>query len=47
MGEVKLIPEKSSRPHMNGENKEIATCLHISHCGSFVIVGYSTGYVDR
>ncbi|XP_014470941.1 PREDICTED: WD repeat-containing protein 36 [Dinoponera quadriceps] len=42
MGELKL------RPHgFKDISKVKATCLYVTKCGNFVVIGYSTGHVDR
>lgn len=50
MGTLKLTPERLKRK--NNESliklaKVTATCLALTHCGNFVVVGYSSGHVDR
>lgn len=42
MGEHKLLPKRFKDDH-----NATATCLCITRCGNFVIIGYSTGHVDR
>lgn len=46
MGELKLIPEK-----FKGSNRTnyraVASCLNMTHCGNFVVIGYSSGDVER
>lgn len=45
MGDHKLLPERWS----NGREKFTvsATSVHVTQCGNFVVVGYSSGHVDR
>lgn len=46
MGDLKLLSEKFK----NGKRKDFktfATCLNMTHCGNFVIIGYSNGDVER
>lgn len=43
MGDLKLLPERFQKKKID----VIATCLCLSRCGNFVIVGYSTGHIDR
>lgn len=47
MGDLKLLPERFQKKKIDINIEVVATCLTISHCGNFVIVGYSTGHVDR
>lgn len=47
MGELKLIPERFQKKNKDLDVEVSATCVSITHCGNFVIVGYSTGHVDR
>ncbi|XP_063909551.1 WD repeat-containing protein 36 [Zophobas morio] len=49
MGELKLLPERFQKKkiNVNGFQDVAATCLHLTHCGNFVLVGYNTGHVDR
>lgn len=42
MGELKLKPNRD-----NKKETIFASSIFISHCGHFVTVGYSDGYVDR
>ncbi|XP_015522612.1 WD repeat-containing protein 36 [Neodiprion lecontei] len=42
MGELKLLPDRFKH-----NPSATATSLCITHCGNFVIIGYSTGHVDR
>jgi U3 small nucleolar RNA-associated protein 21 len=47
MGELKLLPERfdPKKSHLNVN--AVATCLCITSCGNFVIIGYSSGHVDK
>lgn len=47
MGELKLLPERFQRKKRDLNAHIAATCLCLTHCGNFVIIGYSTGDVDR
>lgn len=47
MGELKLVPERFQKKNIDVNLDVVATCLCLSHCGNFVIIGYSTGHVDR
>ncbi|KAJ8920542.1 hypothetical protein NQ315_005411 [Exocentrus adspersus] len=47
MGDLKLLPERFQKKNKNVDVEVTATCLCLTHCGNFVIVGYSTGHVDR
>ncbi|CAG9772941.1 unnamed protein product [Ceutorhynchus assimilis] len=47
MGELKLVPERFQKKNLKNRLEPEATCLCLTHCGNFVIVGYSTGHVDR
>lgn len=44
MGEHKLCHErfKKTRGH-----KTSATCVCLTHCGNFVVIGYSSGHIDK
>ncbi|XP_012252233.2 WD repeat-containing protein 36 [Athalia rosae] len=42
MGELKLLPKR-----FDHKPNATATSLCITHCGNFVIIGYSTGHTDR
>ncbi|XP_014246817.1 WD repeat-containing protein 36 [Cimex lectularius] len=46
MGEHKLLPERlvnTTRVTLN----VTATCIHLTSCGNFIVIGYSSGHVDR
>nr|CAD7602515.1 unnamed protein product [Timema genevievae] len=47
MGDVKLVPERFSHSNKNNYGRVSATCICITHCGNFVVIGYTTGHVDR
>lgn len=47
MGEMKLLPERLYKKNRSLDVEVIATTLCLSHCGNFVIIGYSSGHVDR
>lgn len=46
MGELKLVPEQYQNRNRTDFTVE-ATCLSLTHCGNFIIVGYSAGDVER
>ncbi|UYV82624.1 WDR36 [Cordylochernes scorpioides] len=43
MGSHKLVPERFHRSH----GEEQALSLSVSECGNFVVIGYSTGHIDK
>lgn len=47
MGDLKLLPEKFYRKNIDPNIEVVATCLCLSHCGNFVLIGYSTGDVEK
>jgi U3 small nucleolar RNA-associated protein 21 len=47
MGDLKLIPQQFQNKNKNKDFRAIATCLVLTHCGNFVIIGYSSGDVER
>ncbi|KAL1506183.1 hypothetical protein ABEB36_005590 [Hypothenemus hampei] len=47
MGDLKLIPQRFQKQKLKNSIDVEATCLCLTHCGNFVLVGYSTGHVDR
>ncbi|CAH1373221.1 unnamed protein product [Tenebrio molitor] len=49
MGELKLLPERFQKKKLKANlfQDVSATCLFLTHCGNFVIVGYNTGHIDR
>lgn len=42
MGELKIVPE-----NLQEKNRKdfitVATCIGLTHCGNFVVIGYSNG----
>lgn len=46
MGDHKLLPKRWSNTARTKLNV-FATSVHVTHCGNFVVVGYSSGNVDR
>lgn len=46
MGDLKLFSEKF-KDGQRKDFKTFATCLNMTHCGNFVIIGYSNGDVER
>ncbi|KAF5273394.1 hypothetical protein FQA39_LY07411 [Lamprigera yunnana] len=46
MGNLKLHPERLYRKK-NSSHTVSATCLSLTHCGNFVCIGYSDGFIDR
>lgn len=46
MGDLKLVPEQFQNKNRKDFLTE-ATCLCLTHCGNFVIIGYSSGDVER
>lgn len=47
MGDLKLLPERFQKKNIDINISVAATCVTLTHCGNFVIIGYSTGHVDR
>ncbi|KAJ8961645.1 hypothetical protein NQ314_005897 [Rhamnusium bicolor] len=47
MGGLKLLPERFQKKKIDVNSNVVATCLCLTHCGNFVLVGYSTGHIDR
>lgn len=47
MGDLKLLPERFHKKNRDINLEVAATCLCLTHCGNFVIVGFSTGHIDR
>ena len=43
MGDLKLLPERFGNVKCN----IVATCVCLTACGNFVVIGYSSGHVDR
>lgn len=46
MGDLKLLPEKFKEKNRK-DFRTVATSLNMSHCGNFVLVGYSNGDIER
>lgn len=46
MGELKLLPEKFKEKNRK-DFRAFASTLNMTHCGNFVVVGYSSGDVER
>lgn len=46
MGELKLLPERFQKKNRDLDVEVVANCVTLTHCGNFIIVGYSTGHVD-
>ncbi|XP_026286831.1 WD repeat-containing protein 36 [Frankliniella occidentalis] len=50
MGSLKLVPDRLKKKPNESKNKApkvTATCLCLTQCGNFVVIGYSSGHVDR
>lgn len=50
MGELKLIHDRFIKYKKNDEEikyKATPTSIYLTHCGNFVLIGYSTGHCDR
>lgn len=46
MGKYKLCHERFKND-VGGQREVNATCVYLTQCGNFVIVGYSSGHVDK
>lgn len=46
MGELKLLPEKFKEKNRK-DFRSVASTLNMTHCGNFVVLGYSSGDVER
>ncbi|XP_070507547.1 WD repeat-containing protein 36 [Chironomus tepperi] len=46
MGDIKLMPERFKNSKRK-DFKTFATSLTMTHCGNFVIIGYSSGDIER
>lgn len=46
MGDLKLVPEKFKEKNRK-DYRAFASALNMSHCGNFVLIGYSSGDVER
>lgn len=47
MGDLKLVPPQYHNKNPEKEFNVEATAICLTHCGNFVIIGYSSGYVER
>ncbi|PNF25274.1 hypothetical protein B7P43_G12585 [Cryptotermes secundus] len=47
MGELKLLPERFDPKKSQLNVNAVATCLCLTYCGNFVLIGYSSGHVDK
>ncbi|RZF37096.1 hypothetical protein LSTR_LSTR013792 [Laodelphax striatellus] len=47
MGELKLLPDKLKPKNYKSYVPPMATCLTVTNCGNFVVIGYSTGHLER
>nr|XP_022919949.1 WD repeat-containing protein 36 [Onthophagus taurus] len=48
MGDLKLLPERLHKKKIKDfTTNVVATSLKLTHCGNFVLIGYSSGHVDR
>lgn len=46
MGELKLLPDKFKEKNRR-DYRSVASSLNMSHCGNFVLIGYSSGDIER
>ena len=46
MGDLKLLPEKFKEKNRK-DFRSVASSLNMSHCGNFVLIGYSSGDIER
>lgn len=46
MGELKLVPEQFQK-RQRKDFKATASTVSLTHCGNFVLIGYSSGDVER
>lgn len=46
MGDLKLLPEKFKEKNRK-DFRTVASSLIMSHCGNFVLIGYSSGDIER
>lgn len=46
MGELKLVPEKFQNKNRRDFISE-PSCIVLSHCGNFVLIGYTSGDLER
>lgn len=47
MGALKILPERLQKKTRSLDLEVTATCICLTLCGNFVLVGYSSGHVDR
>lgn len=47
MGDLKMVPERFQGKHKPLDLNVSASCICLTHCGNFVLVGYTTGHLDR
>lgn len=49
MGDIKLVHDRFKVNKQSGACKYKATpaCVHLTHCGNFVLIGYTSGHCDR
>lgn len=46
MGDLKLLPNKFKEKNRK-DFRSVASSLNMSHCGNFVLIGYSSGEIER
>lgn len=46
MGDHKLCHERFKK-NVSGQKGISATCVYLTHCGNFVVIGYSSGHIDK
>lgn len=46
MGDLKLVPDKYKEKNRK-DFRTVASSLNMTHCGNFVVIGYSSGEVER
>lgn len=46
LGSHKLLPKRLEH-QTRVTLTDTATCVHVTNCGNFVVIGYSTGHIDR
>ncbi|KAB0802314.1 hypothetical protein PPYR_04500 [Photinus pyralis] len=47
MGDLKLQPERLHKKKNLSKSSVSATSICLTHCGNFVLVGYTDGFIDR
>lgn len=47
MGELKLLPKGTSDMNLPAKPEIVATCLCMTKCGNYVLIGFNSGHVDR